>query len=135
MANFTVNTSKFGAWVNNAIAGVVAMVNVINEVAPIIQVHTLPWTPLEKGYLESSFTETVLSGAYPFFEFEFRMSGEANPKTDYDYALYQHIKALYHPKRPVGFHIANYLNYGLEWYALDDVFVVIETDYLSALGL
>ena len=135
MSNFTIDTTKWGQWADRAIAGVVAMASIIYKLAPIIQVHTLPWTPLEEGYLESSFTETVLSGAYPFYEFEFRMSGEMNPKTNYDYAYYQHIKALNHPKRPVGFNIANYLNYGLEWYAYDDVMLTIETDYLSALGL
>lgn len=134
MSNFTIDTTKWGQWTNNAIAGVVAMVNTIYEISPILEAHTRIWTPLKEGYLENSFTETVLSGAYPFFEFEFRMSGEANPKTDYDYAYYQHIGFWNHPKRPRGVERADYLFHGM-WFASDDIAIVIEKDYLSALGL
>lgn len=73
----------------------------------IVLTNTIPLTPIQEGYLETNFTETV-DGTTA----KFRMSGEDNPSANgYDYADIQDKRDDFnHPLRGQ----AHYLDTGLE---------------------
>lgn len=131
--NAELDSSKFIAWVDRAIAGVQAMRQTMFELSAIYEVHSRVRTPLEKGYLENSMEETIIS-EYPRIEMELVWSGSANPKSKgYDYAYFQEVQGVYHPLRPKGRQISHFVETGAT-NSFGSIIAEIETDYLSALG-
>ena len=131
---FTVDASNFYQWAFKSIQRVHKMRQSFDRIIPIAEVHIRPWIPLERGYLENSMKEKPI-GEYPFMEVELSWSGEENPYADgFDYARYQHDRELNHPRRPFGRIASRFVVRGMNS-AFPNMMVVIETDYLSALGV
>ena len=131
--NAEIDISKFIAWADRVIAGVQAMRETMFELSAIYEVHSRVRTPLEKGYLENSMEETIIS-EYPRIEMELIWSGSANPRArGYDYAYFQNIMDVNHPLRPVGKQSAHFVETGAT-NSFGSIIAEIETDYLSALG-
>lgn len=131
---FEVDASKFYSWYYNAYATVRTMKNVFERIIPIVQTHTRPFIPLERGFLERSMEDRIMNN-FPFIELQMVWSGKENIYAHgYDYAYYQNIMNVYHPKRPKGQNASHFVEKGIEA-SFPNVMVVIETDYLSALGV
>ena len=131
---FYVNPQQFYWWANRSIRKVQNIKSTFEKISAIWEVHSRKWIPLDQGYLENSMEERIFTN-YPFMEMQLRWSGEENPNADgFDYAYYQDHWLLHHPKRPQGWNQSQFVEKGMN-NALDDIIMVLETDYLTALGV
>lgn len=132
MFEVEVDASSFFNWADRAVANVKRMSDTLKEIRAIYHHEIVPFTPLKDSYLDQSLMQfSEVSGSYPFFELHLKMSGVNNPKADgWDYALIQ--AEAYPNKRIRG--TTEYMEKGMN--AADGmVWMQLETDYLSALGV
>jgi len=74
-----------------------------------IQIATIPFVPLDEGYLERGWFDKEFNNVNKIYV-EFGFSARNNPKTNYDYAWIQHQVRFNHPKRGTD----HYLDIGMK---------------------
>ena len=122
--NAEVDISSFIEWADNSKIVIETMKSTLLEVSRLIENNTNPLVPYKTGELESSYKEAIHT-AYPIVELEVGYSVSSG----WDYALIQHEQ--YPVKRLRGRWY--YLTEGMER-SYNEALVMIERDYLSALG-
>ena len=134
--NVDVDATSFYEWVDISKTNVRAMIETLENIEVIIWQHTLHRIPVRLGYLESSFFEnTQIYSEYPLMELKITMTGEDNPTTDWDYALYMHEGKS--DGSPFNYTVKGELKYLQSGFMEAEPYFMreLETDYLTALGV
>ena len=146
---FTVKTEAFEGWLHKVGDRFHGMVRTLIDIHSLIQANTNQLVPLDFGYLEQSYHYTLHKRTSTFFEIH-SIYDAVDPDYGFHYAEYQHeLERNPHPfvtyslysralgGQPVGNHHRHgtrgkdhYLLDGV-MKSMDDMWVMIETDYLS----
>lgn len=122
----SVDISGFKEWAEASKQNVIAtMKNTLLEASQIIENTTNPLVPYKTGLLESSYKESFHT-SYPLVELEYGYSVSGG----WDYALIQHEK---YPNKKLRGQMY-YLRDGIRM-SKNEVMMIIERDYLTALGV
>lgn len=131
-----VDPSTFNEWVEITKSNVHGIVGALENIEVIIWQHTIHRVPVRLGYLEQSFFEnTKINTNYPLMELKITMTGERNPTSDWDYALYMHEGRS--DGKPFNYTVKGELKYLQSGFFEAEPYFMreLEKDYLSALGV
>ena len=134
MIEAKIDASNFLKWAFHSIRRVHNVSQTFNKISAIVEVHTRKFVPLDQGYLIDSFDVKETFKEYPIMGMVFEWSGRENPEADgFDYAHYQNVTFLNHPKR--GYTgVSHFVERGIGD-SLDNIIVELEADYLTSLGV
>lgn len=117
--------SQFQSWVRKVKVKVKeGLFDTLIDAGLLIKKTTTPYVPLDRGYLEEAYEQTIYT-LTDLFKMEFGYSVRDNPYSrGYDYAYIQHEEEFQHPKRGT----SRYLDVGV-LLSEPEVYTMIETDF------